>query len=71
MKQLELNALGVSQLSLEHASATNGGNDVLVWWEALGDAINAMNNARSAYAIDQAVGLYQSLLAGGREAGIW
>lgn len=65
-----LNKLCVQELNSIEISRINGGN-VLVWWEALGDAINAMNNARSGYAIDQAVGLYQSLLFGGREAGIW
>ncbi len=48
----------------------NGGN-TLAWWEALGDAISAMNRARDAYSSDQSVSLYQSLLYGGREAGIW
>lgn len=34
----------MENLSFEELKSTNGGN--LAYWEALGDAINAMNNAR-------------------------
>jgi hypothetical protein len=63
-------SLSLTELNSEELENINGGN-TLAWWEALGDAIGAMNRARSAYAISQATSLYQSILLGGREAGVF
>ena len=68
---MEQGTSSLKELMLCEMKNINGGDDVLVQWEALGDAIAAMNRARDAYSSDQAVGLYQSILYGGREAGIW
>ena len=71
METIQLTKMNLKELTAGDVQLINGGDDVLVWWEALGDAIAAMNRARDAYSSDQAVGLYQSILYGGREAGIW
>ena len=70
MKTLELERLGLTELNFIENHKINGG-DILAWWEALGDAIGAMNRARDEYSMNQATSLYQSLILAGREAAIW